>query len=120
MIPIEFALIEGENNASWEWFMDIVCLRLVGPERVVCIVSDRHREILNAVRSRLDGHLDVQYRWCIRHLAANFFKQYSREDLTKKFKLLCGCLEKRYFEVKLTELRGLTNERGNKWLDEVL
>ena len=56
----------------------------------------------------------------MRHLAANFYKQCTREDLTKKFKLLCGCLEKRDFEVKLTELRGLTNERGNKWLDEIL
>nr|CCI55408.1 PH01B015M02.9 [Phyllostachys edulis] len=100
---------EGENNASWEWFLDIVRLRLVGPGRQICIVSDRHRGILNAVKSRLDGHLDVQHRWCMRHLVANFFKQCSREDLTKKFKLLCGCLEKREFEVKLTELRGLTN-----------
>lgn len=56
----------------------------------------------------------------MRHLAADFFKQCSREDLTKKFKLLCGCLEKREFEVKLTELRGLTNEWGKSWLEEIL
>ena len=54
LIPLAFALTEGENNASWQWFMDIVRLRLVGPGRVVCIVSDRHRGILNAVKSKLD------------------------------------------------------------------
>lgn len=117
LIPLAFALTEGENNA---WFLDIVRLRLVGLGRQVCIVSDRHCGILNAVKSRLDGHPDVLHRWCMRHLAANFFKQCSREDLTKNFKLLCGCLEKREFKVKLTELRGLTNERGKSWLDEVL
>ena len=33
LIPLAFTLTEGENNASWEWFLDIVHLRLVGPGR---------------------------------------------------------------------------------------
>lgn len=34
-IPLAFALIEGEDNASWEWFLDIVRLRLVGLGRQI-------------------------------------------------------------------------------------
>ena len=63
LIPLAFASTKGETNASWEWLLDIVRLRLVGPGRQVCIVSDRHHGILNAVKSRLDGHPDVLHRW---------------------------------------------------------
>lgn len=63
LVPLAFALTEGENNASWQWFMDIVRLCLVGLGRQVCIVSDSHRGILNAVKNKLEGHSDVLHTW---------------------------------------------------------
>ena len=56
LLPLAFAIVSAENNDNWEWFLGLVRTRLVGPDREVCIISDRHQGILNAVEVDIPGY----------------------------------------------------------------
>jgi len=55
LVPLAFALTEGENNGSWSWFMKLVRRYVLGPSRQVCMISDRHYGLLNCVKEHMDG-----------------------------------------------------------------
>ena len=72
IVPVPFALAEGENNESWSWFMRLLCVQVLGPTRTICLIFDRHAGLLNAVGEQIDGFPPLVHRWCMRHFAANF------------------------------------------------
>ena len=41
--------------------------------------------------------LDVQNRWCMRHMAANFYEHFKNKDLMNLFKRLCNQNQQRKF-----------------------
>jgi transposase-like protein len=72
IVLMTFALAEGENNESWSWFMRLLRVQVLGPSRTICLISDRHAGILNAVNEDIIGFPPLVHRWCIRHFAANY------------------------------------------------
>jgi len=62
LLPLAFALVEGENNESWSWFISLVRKQIVGPDRSFCMISDRHRGLLNAANEHLDGYPPIVHR----------------------------------------------------------
>jgi hypothetical protein len=42
LVPLAFALVERENKDSWGWFMRLVQVHVIGPDREVGVISDRH------------------------------------------------------------------------------
>ena len=71
IVPMAFALVEGENNESGSWFMRLLHVQVLDPSHTICLISDRHAGILNAVAEHIDGFLPLVHRWCMRHFAAN-------------------------------------------------
>jgi hypothetical protein len=71
IVPMAFALAEGENE-SWSWFMRLLRVEVLGPSRIICLISDRHVGILNAAAEQIEGFPPLVHRWCMRHFAANF------------------------------------------------
>ena len=55
IVPMAFALAEGENNESWSWFMRNLRVQVLGPSRTICLISDRHARLLNAAAEHIDG-----------------------------------------------------------------
>jgi hypothetical protein len=51
LLPLAFALVEGENNDSWSWFLTLVRKEVLGPSRSICIISDCHRGLLNGAKN---------------------------------------------------------------------
>ncbi|XP_009760603.2 uncharacterized protein [Nicotiana sylvestris] len=78
IIPLAYAIVDSGNNASWEWifarFKDVF-----GEREGMCIVSDRHEGIENAVATL---YPQVPHCVCIWHLWNNVKK------LQKKYLLL--------------------------------
>ena len=75
----------------------------------MCILHDRHAGILSAIKTLTnpapEEHTpwqDMQSRWCMRHLGANFYSQFRNKDLMNLFKKLC----KQNQEWKYTKIRG--------------
>lgn len=82
---LAFAIVEGENNNSWRWFMACVQTRVTHrPD--LCVISDRHRSIIAALTDDAlgwgPGH--KHHRFCVRHLASNFLSRFR----DKSFKML--------------------------------
>ena len=62
----------------------------------VSLIIDRHVGLLAAIRLLQEGSPfsppiwpDVVSRWCVRHMAANFYERFKNKDLMNLFKRLC-------------------------------
>jgi hypothetical protein len=95
VVPIAFALVESENSESWLWFLKLLKQALIEGRENVCVLHDCNAGLLNVVQKLKNGTdldvqwLDIQSRWCMRHLAANFYKQFKSKRLMDHFKRLC-------------------------------
>ncbi|KAK3151475.1 hypothetical protein QOZ80_3AG0246370 [Eleusine coracana subsp. coracana] len=116
LLPLAFETVESENNESWSWFITRVHRTVVGPDRSMCMISDRHRSLLNAAKDHLDEYPPLVHRWCMRHFATNIWKKQSSKDVIKRLKALCNCKEEKKFDSKLKELEKLLNDDAKKWL----
>ena len=67
IVPMTFALTEGENNKSWSLFMWLLRVQVLGPSRTICLISDRHAWLLNAAAEHIDGFPPLVHRWCMRY-----------------------------------------------------
>nr|XP_015649238.1 uncharacterized protein LOC107281915 [Oryza sativa Japonica Group] len=116
LVPLAFALVERENTSNWEWFIDIVRRRLIGPNREVCIISGRHAGILNSIKNEIPGHRPIHHRWCMRHFCANFYTAGATQDQMKDLERICQINEKVLFISEIKRLMGLLGEGPKKWL----
>jgi hypothetical protein len=98
LLPVAFAFVESENTDSWYWFLERVKLAVVRDREYVCLIHDRHAGILRAILDLQQGCVeigkppkwrDVRSRWCMRHIGANFFRQFKNKHLMDTFKRLC-------------------------------
>jgi hypothetical protein len=89
LLPLAFAIVRKEDTASWSWFLRLVREVVIGPERDVCVISDRHADILNVVQDELPGYGQIHHRWCSRHLAQNLIRHDGTKDNFKLFKEVC-------------------------------
>lgn len=117
IVPLAFALAEGENNASWSWFMRVLRIHVLGG-RQVCMISDRHVGLLNAAVEEIEGHPPLVHRWCMRHFAANFWRRQRSKEVSDKVKALCMVRTEREFKETKAELDKMLNKDGKEWLEQ--
>jgi transposase-like protein len=93
---LAFTFLENENTDIWYWFLERVKTQ-VGCRPDVCLISDRHFGIWAAIHQLNTGsgtHAplwpSVQSRWCMRHMAANFYSHFNNKDLMNLFNRLCS------------------------------
>nr|ABA98528.1 transposon protein, putative, Mutator sub-class [Oryza sativa Japonica Group] len=117
VLPLAFAFVESENTDSWYWFLKLVKTKVVGMRPNVCLIHDRHAGILRAIGELQFGSMergypgvweDVQSRWCMRHMGANFFKQFKNKELMNMFKRLCNQNQEKKFNEFWKRLDELT------------
>uniref|UniRef100_K3YCS2 SWIM-type domain-containing protein n=1 Tax=Setaria italica TaxID=4555 RepID=K3YCS2_SETIT len=96
--------VVSENNESWSWFMKLVRVHVLGPSRIVCMISDRHHGLLNCAKDHIDGFPPLVHRWCMRHFAANMSRRQKSNRVIGKLKLLCKVHTEREFCEKLEDL----------------
>ncbi|XP_057758259.1 uncharacterized protein LOC130978852 [Arachis stenosperma] len=81
ILPVAFALVEGENAESWSFFLSHL-REHVTPQPGLLVISDRHNGIKAALEAPDGGWLPpAAYRaFCIRHVAANFALTFKGKD----------------------------------------
>ncbi|XP_016199348.1 uncharacterized protein LOC107640335 [Arachis ipaensis] len=81
ILPVAFALVEGENAESWTFFLSNL-RQHVTPQPGLLVISDRHNGIKSALEAPDGGWLPPSaYRaFCIRHVAANFALTFKGKD----------------------------------------
>jgi transposase-like protein len=88
LVPLAFAIVEKENNGSWDWFLRLVQRLVVGPRREIYVISDRHAEIINAIRKVISNH-SVFIIVGARHLVQNLIKHDGIKENFKFFEEVC-------------------------------
>jgi hypothetical protein len=101
LVPLAFVIVEKENNNSWGWFLCLVRRVVVGSGREICVISDRHAGILNAVREVIPNHSLVHHCWCTQHLAQNLIKYNGIKENFKLFEEMCQQTDEEDFKKKL-------------------
>ncbi|XP_025664667.1 uncharacterized protein [Arachis hypogaea] len=81
ILPVAFALVEGENAESWAFFLSHLCQH-VTPQEGILVISDRHNGIKAALEAPDSGWLPPHaYRaYCIQHVTANFALSFKGQD----------------------------------------
>ncbi|XP_020979446.1 uncharacterized protein LOC110272014 [Arachis ipaensis] len=81
IIPITFALVDGENAKSWSFFLSHLCKHET-PQPDILVIFDRHNWIKATLEAPDDGWVaPVAYRaFCIRHVTANFAMSFKGKD----------------------------------------
>ncbi|WVZ92841.1 hypothetical protein U9M48_038879 [Paspalum notatum var. saurae] len=104
VLSVAFTILENENNDSWYWFLERVKAQVVSSRSNVCLISDEHAEILEAIDKFKHGSgaspptwPNVHHRWCMRHLATNFHDHFKNKDLMDLFKRLSSQNQQRKF-----------------------
>ncbi|KAK5771811.1 hypothetical protein PVK06_048055 [Gossypium arboreum] len=127
VLPIVFAIVDKENMESWEFFLTNLRMYVIGNDNI-CIISDKGKGLIAAIR-----HSGVPWRsvYCIRHIAANFHRNYKNPDWKRQFvKIDCNLyflntyttyeLEPHIFRQRMTRLEsdmeGQMNTSLRQWL----
>jgi hypothetical protein len=118
LLPLAFALVEGENNESWSWFLRLVIKEVLGPDRSICMISDHHCGLLNDAKDSIDGYPPYIHRWCSHHFAANIWKKQWSKEVIVRLNALCKVKEEKKFEATLKELKKILNDDAKTWLLE--
>jgi hypothetical protein len=101
LLPLVFALVEGENNESWKWFLILVRKQVLGPNRQVCMILDRHRGLFNGSKDHLEGYPPLIHRWCSRHFGANIWKKQRSKEVITRLKARSKVKVEKKFEARL-------------------
>ncbi|XP_078170416.1 uncharacterized protein LOC144564689 [Carex rostrata] len=71
LIPLAFGLVENEDFENWGWFMKWVREFVIGRNRYMCVVSDRHKGIKNVFIQDDLGWCEEKgecaHRYCSQH-----------------------------------------------------
>ncbi|KAL9690972.1 hypothetical protein QQ045_011389 [Rhodiola kirilowii] len=99
ILPLEFLLVESENNSSWKWFMS--CIR----EGV----------------TKWKGLCVAFHRVCVRHLQGNFMTKVKYEVLKAKLGEVAYAKKELKFRKKFVELLQLLLDKplAHKWLEDM-
>jgi hypothetical protein len=123
LLPVAFAFVESENTDSWYWFLERVKLAVIQNREDVCLLHDRHAGILRAILDLQEGCVEtgepakwreVRSRWCMRHIGANFFRQFKNKHLMDMFKRLCKETNQRKFNKQWRKLYELTEKKRSE------
>jgi hypothetical protein len=104
LLPFAFALIESENNESWSWFLSLIRKEVVGSDRSICMISNRHCGLLNGAKDHIEGYPPLVHMWCSRHFAINIWKKQHSKEVIVRLKVLCKVKEEKKFKARLKEL----------------
>ena len=87
VVPLAFALVEGETEEAWSWFLYNLRRRVVKSHRGICLISDRHPGILAAVSNPRIGWQPplATHVFCLRHMASNLNTHFKLKWLKKMF-----------------------------------
>jgi len=78
---VDCAVIEGKTESSWRWFISHICelIPTVHQNKKIIFISDRMKGIPNTLRRGWPS--PHSYCYCLRHIRANFEKQFKDKVL---------------------------------------
>ncbi|XP_013639661.1 PREDICTED: protein FAR1-RELATED SEQUENCE 3-like [Brassica oleracea var. oleracea] len=101
--PIAFSVVDGEKNASWNWFF--TTLKTVIPDSTELVfVSDRNTSLIKAVA---EVYPMSKHGYCIWHISHNVkgHVRYGRDEVAEQFRKVAQVYSEAGFEQQYQEFR---------------
>ncbi|KAL8156429.1 hypothetical protein AgCh_001498 [Apium graveolens] len=119
ILSVASAIVEGENATSWSWFMERLKNKVVIRRRDVCVISDRHKGIISVMNNPELGWCEPHshHRFCSRHLAANFGKEFRKDKIKERIVPLCSQITGPKFTLHWNALIA-AEPRAQQWFDD--
>jgi hypothetical protein len=114
--PLAFAVTEKESKNTWRWFLRFL-KKHVTKNREICIISDRHKGIMNAMKWSKLQPLNAYHRFYIRHLVSNFNTRFHDKRLKNMIQRAGEHNQLRKFNATMDSIRQY-NKDAAKILDE--
>ncbi|KAL5577592.1 hypothetical protein UlMin_019291 [Ulmus minor] len=114
IFPLAFGVGESENNEAWEWFFTSL-KEAIGGHEELCIVSDRHLSIANAIKI---VYPKAHHGICMHHLKENLIKRYMVVGLHDLFFKAARAYRHSEFEKYMSEMSSL-NPKIKDYLLEI-
>ncbi|XP_062103599.1 uncharacterized protein LOC133814685 [Humulus lupulus] len=113
MFPIAYCVAEKENTEVWTWFLELLKddLGNLSPTKVT-MMSDRQKGLENAVGAIFSG---CEVRYCVRHLHANFKKEYPGLLLKQLLWVVANTTTQAEFARAMQEVKDVSDGAYN-WL----
>ncbi|KAF7821323.1 uncharacterized protein G2W53_026778 [Senna tora] len=87
IVPLAFAIVEGETKEAWAWFLFRVREFVVGRQEGVCLISDRSTGCLVVEDEAVGWQPPLGHHvYCICHVASNFNTKFRSNPLKKLLK----------------------------------
>ncbi|CAH9103674.1 unnamed protein product [Cuscuta europaea] len=119
IFPLAYGVVESENANSWSWFLQSVMEGVVGRDRPVCIISDRHAGIESAFRNVPELLLSqVSKRYCLCHIQSNFMTKFRNTELKKLCWQAGSTPIRNEFHDYMQQIRGI-NASAFAYLNEI-
>ncbi|KAK9067585.1 hypothetical protein SSX86_011696 [Deinandra increscens subsp. villosa] len=117
MYPVAWAVVEGENNDSWQWFMNELrkCLDVQDEGKGWTLISDQQKGLLNGVTMYWSK---AEHRNCARHIYANWHKKHKGDDLKGAFWKAVRAYSEADHKAALEEMNGLSEEAKTSFIEQ--
>ncbi|KAI3805640.1 hypothetical protein L1987_28200 [Smallanthus sonchifolius] len=120
ILPVAYAIVDEETNESWAWFFmmfrEHVVNETMGP---LCVISDRHAGIVNAMTS-LEGWMEpnAYHRFCLRHVRSNLMKRFKSASLKKLCWAIGSTTQARKYMAAVAQMK-IINEDAWLYLNNI-
>ena len=97
ILPIAFAIIEGEILDAWHFFLEHLRAN-VTPQARICFISDRYKAIKGAFRAigRWMNLPHAYHVYYIRHISANFMRRFKNKEMQRIVVNACKLLNSHF------------------------
>lgn len=118
--PLAYGLVNEETTLNWSWFLRRLRRYVCRTRKGVCIISDRHAGIIEAMKREQNGFTGDMgiHRYCLLHVRSNFSSTFPGLHL----KMLCwmagNTSQVRKFEAAMMKIKEL-NPEAEKWLRNI-
>ncbi|XP_042022993.1 uncharacterized protein LOC121770309 [Salvia splendens] len=110
-LPVAFAIVDEETNESWSWFLNLVRVHIIKHDQEVCIISDRHQGIINAMKADVWKEAPVGYhRFCLIHVRSNVLQRHKVPGVKKWVWIMGEVSEERRYWTARRELEKVSPE----------
>ncbi|KAL2243683.1 UNVERIFIED_CONTAM: hypothetical protein Sindi_0486300 [Sesamum indicum] len=123
MFPIAMAVTQVENRDTWGWFVSELLDEIGGLGTTkYSFISDRQKGLVEALK---DLVLDVEHRFCLRHMYENFKVKFKSVELKEYFWRAASTANRREFEGFMKKIEELDPkikvdvETASEWLRKI-